>query len=82
MWITVEDCARWLDTSVDMVRILGMRGRFAISVDGRGIITHVALPHPEEPEPEGDGEPRREEQGRLSLAHESGGALSFSDPGS
>jgi len=75
MWVTVEDCARWLDTTAEMVRILGMRGRFAISVDPHGVITHVALPqpNPEETDPESVPEAR----GRLSLTRDAGGSLSL-----
>lgn len=80
VWMTVEDCARWLDTSVDMIRVLGLRGRFTVSVDPRGIITHVAVPQPEPPEPDEDeAEARRAEQGRLSLAPDQGGELSLTE---
>jgi hypothetical protein len=83
VWMTVEDCARWLDTSAEMIRVLGLRGRFAVSVDPRGIITHVAMPQPEPPEPEEDGPEAelREEDGRLSLAPDAGGELSLEDEG-
>lgn len=79
--MTVEQCARWLDTSTDMIRILGLRGRFAVTVDPRGTITHVAVPQPDPPDPEedDDGDAHREEQGRLSLAPDAGGELSLED---
>lgn len=81
VWMTVEDCARWLDTSAEMIRVLGLRGRFAVSVDPRGVITHVAMPQPDPPEPddEDQAQARRDEAGRLSLAPGGGGELSLED---
>jgi hypothetical protein len=78
--MTVEEFARWTGTSVGGVRLLGLRGRISVSVDAYGLITHVAVPPPEPPEPddaEADGAaPHPEEAGRLSLVPDVEGAVS------